>query len=305
MNKAFVILGPTSSGKTSLAIELCKKYGGEIISVDSRQIYKHMDIGTGKAPTTAAFEIKKEDGSWIMDGIKIWGYDLVDPNQYFSAYDFALFAIEKIKDIISRGKIPFLVGGTGFYFNVITGEVELDKTPPDFSLREELEELSPEDLKQKLVKENPALAEKTDLNNPARMIRAIEKTVSDKEREPIRLPKNIEYIKIGLTAPRKYLYERVDAWVEDIWENGLIEETRRLMSSEYKESQKLNGLVYKTAVKYVNHKLDEEKAKQKIKHNLHAYIRRQQTYFKKIPDVTWIDITQDNKLEKLYNIVDG
>lgn len=305
MNRAFIILGPTSSGKTSLAIEFCKKYGGEIISVDSRQIYKHMDIGTGKEPIKANFEVKKEDGGWTMDGVKIWGYDLVNPNQYFSAYDFALFAIEKLKDIISREKTPFLVGGTGFYFNVITGEVELDKTPPDFSLREELEELTTEELKQKLLKENPALAEKTDLNNPARMIRAIEKTMSEKERDPIILPKNIEYTKIGLTAPRKFLYEKADAWVENIWENGLIEETKLLINSEYKDSQKLKGLVYKTTVKYLNQEIKAEEAKQKIKHNLHAYIRRQQTYFKKISNITWIDVSQDNKLEKLYNIVDG
>jgi len=305
MNKAFIILGPTSSGKTSLAIELCKKYNGEIISVDSRQIYKHMDIGTGKKPTKADAKVTKEDGLWTLDDTKIWGYDLVNPNQYFSAYDFVLFAIEKIEDIISREKIPFLVGGTGFYFNVLTGEVRLDKTPPDFSLRETLEEYSADQLKEKLLKENPVLAKKTDLNNPARMIRALEKTLSDKERAPIKLPKNIQYIKIGLTAPRKYLYERVDAWVEDIWEKGLLEETKRLVNSEFKDSEKLKGLVYKTAIKYISHEMGEEKSKQKIKHSLHAYIRRQQTYFRKIPNIIWIDISQDNKLEKLYNIVDG
>jgi len=305
MNKIIVLLGPTSSGKTSLAIDLCKKMNGEIVSSDSRQIYTHMDIGTGKTPVKSDIKIEKGDENWIMDGVPVWGYDLVDPTQYFSAYDFALFAIEKVKDIISRNKTPFIVGGTGFYINVLTGEIKLDKTPPDFSLRKKLGELTTKELEQKLKKENPRLAKKTDLNNPARMVRAIEKTVSTKKREPIRLLEDVEFVKIGLTASRKLLYERVDAWVEEVWAEGLVDETKRLLNSEFKDSEKLKGLVYKTTVKYVNGEMPEKKAKQKIKHNLHAYIRRQQTYFKKIPNIIWVDVSQDNKLEKVYNIANG
>lgn len=305
MNKVIILLGPTSSGKTSLGIELCKKMNGEILSSDSRQIYTHMDIGTGKKPVKTDITFEKEDDHWVMDGVKVWGYDLIDPNQYFSAYDFAMFATEKIKDIISRDKTPFVVGGTGFYVNVLTGEVRLDKTPPDFPLRKKLEELTTEELKQKLEKENSQLAEKTDLNNPARMIRALEKTISSKKRQPINLLENVEYVKIGLTAPRSTLYERADAWVDEVWAQGLVDETKRLLNSEYKDSEKLKGLVYKTTAKYIKGELSEKKAKQKIKHNLHAYIRRQQTYFKKIPNITWVDVSQDNKLEKVYNIANG
>ena len=305
MNKVFVILGPTSSGKTSLALDLCKKYNGEIVSADSRQIYKFMDIGTGKKPVNSDILIEKHEKRWIMDDINIWGYDLVDPDTYFSVYDYAIFAINKLKEIISRGKTPFLVGGTGFYINVVTGDIKTDQTPPDFSLRKTLEKLTAEQLKGRLEKINPELAQKTDLKNPVRMIRAIEKTKSKKKREPLELLENVEFIKMGLFAPRETLYQKVDNWTEEIWQNGLLEETKWLMKSEFSNSDKLQGLVYKTAVKFLNNEISEPDAVQKIKHSLHAYIRRQQTYFKKIGHVNWVDITQDNKFETVYNIIDG
>ncbi|MFC1755803.1 tRNA (adenosine(37)-N6)-dimethylallyltransferase MiaA [Patescibacteria group bacterium] len=305
MNKVNIILGPTSSGKTSLVVDLCKKLNGEIISADSRQIYKHMDVGTGKKPIKTDIDIKKGENHWILNGIKVWGYDLVDPNTYYSAYDYAVFAINKIKEIIESGKNPFLVGGTGFYINIVTGDVMTDQTPPDFKLREVLENYSKEQLKEELEKINPELALKTDLMNPVRMIRAIEKTKSTIKREPLELLKDVEFTKIGLIASRSYLYERVDSWVEDIWKKGLLEETKWLMESEFSNSDKLKGLVYKTAVGYLKKEVEEKEAIEKTKHDLHAYIRRQQTYFKKMKDISWIDIEQDNKFETVYNIANG
>ena len=288
-----------------MAIELCKKLNGEIVSADSRQIYKFMDIGTGKKPVNSDISIEKKENCWILDGIKVWGYDLVDPTAYFSAYDYAVFAIQKIKDIISEGKTPFLVGGTGFYINVVTGDIKTNQAPPDFKLRKVLENYSAEQLKEELEKINPELALKTDLKNPVRMIRAIEKTKSKVKRDPLELLENTEFKKIGLVGPRDVLYERVDTWVEKIWENGLLVETKSLLDSEFSNSNKLQGLVYKTVVKFLKNEISEQDAIQKIKHNLHAYIRRQQTYFKKMQGINWIDITQDNKFETVYNIANG
>jgi len=305
MDKIITILGPTSSGKTSLAIDLCKKLNGEIVSADSRQIYKHMDIGTGKKPINSDISIKKGENHWIMDGISVWGYDLADPNAYFSAYDYALFVINKLREVLKSGKTPFLIGGTGFYINIVTGEVITDQTPPDFELRKILEDYSKEQLKEELEKINPELALKTDLKNPVRMIRAIEKTKSKVKREPLKLLENVEYVKVGLSASRDYLYNRVDSWVEEIWENGLLEETKWLMEPEFSDSDKLKGLVYKTAVSFLNEDMGEKEAIEKTKHDLHAYIRRQQTYFKKMKDINWVDIEQDNKFETVYNIANG
>jgi len=306
MKKAIVILGPTSSGKTSLAIDLCKKYGGEIVSADSRQIYKYMDVGTGKKPVGSDVEITKSEKHWIMDGVKIWGYDLVTPNDYFSSYDFAQFALKKLEEIISAGKTAFLVGGTGFYIDMVIGRVKPANIPPDFDLRHELEQVTLEELQKKLQKLDQAAYKKIDKNNPARLIRAVEKILTKKKpSKPLNYLKNTKYILIELTADRETLYEKADAWLEKIWNHGLLEEVEFLLNSEYKDSPKLQGLVYDKTISYIKGDLPEDEAKQKIKYDLHSYIRRQQTYFKKIPGINTLNITQDNKLQKVYNIIDG
>lgn len=304
-NSIPVILGPTSSGKTSLALHLCQKYNGEIISADSRQIYKEMDIGTGKKPVRGEYEIKKGDGFWEINGINIWGYDLVLPDQYFSAYDFAQFAHTKMREILSSGKKPFLVGGTGFYIDMVTGRVKPSQVKPDPELREELEELSLEDLQQKLKNLSSKEFQKIDENNPTRIIRAIEKlTATEKRDEPLNYLPEIEFFHLELTAKREILYQRADSWLEEIWQAGLLAETKKLRQ-KYPNSKKLQGLVYRSATSYLEDELSKEEAKQRAKYDLHAYIRRQQTYFKKMPVKKQLDITQDNLKQIVYNIVDG
>jgi len=306
MRKVFVILGPTSTGKTSTAINLCKKYDGEVVSADSRQVYKFMDVGTGKKLVDDEAEITKSEKHWVMDGIKIWGYDLVTPNDYFSSYDFAQFALKKLEEILTAGKTAFLVGGTGFYIDMVTGRIKPANIPPDFDLRHELEHVPLEELQEKLQKLDKTAHKKIDKNNPARLIRAIEKILTkNKPSKPLNYLENTEYILIELTADRETLYEKADNWLEKIWEHGLLEEVESLLNSEYKDSPKLQGLVYDKAISYVKGELPEDEAKQKIKYDLHSYIRRQQTYFKKIPGINTINTTQDNKLQKVYNIIDG
>ena len=145
MKKVFVILGPTSSGKTSLSLKLAKKMNGEIISADSRQIYKTMDIGTGKLPINANVKIVRDVDKWIIDGINVWGYDLVTPDAFFSAYDFAKFALPKISRGNPENKTMFVVGGTGFYIDILTGRVKPSNVMPDLELRATLETLSTEE----------------------------------------------------------------------------------------------------------------------------------------------------------------
>ena len=298
----FIITGPTSSGKTSLALEMCKRFKGEIISADSRQVYKYMDIGTGKVPVNSKIKIEKGERCWKLDGIKVWGYDLVTPDQYFSGYDFADFALKKAKEIFESGKNVFIVGGTGFYLDLLTGRMKPSNVKPDFDLRDELESLSLFELQERLKGIDRKAFEKIDQNNKARLVRAIEKKLSAEVREaPLPYLQNVDYVWIGLTSERELLYKRADSWVDEIWDGGLISEVNNLCGMGYGDSRKLKGLVYKTVLDYLNEKLLDEDAKNRIKFDIHSYIRRQQTWFKKNNDIYWVDISQDDFKEIIYN----
>lgn len=304
--KVFIILGPTSSGKTSLALDMCSKFDGEIISADSRQVIKYMDIGTGKVPVGSAVEIEKGNGEWSVGGVKVYGYDLVEPDEFFSGYDFAVYSLKKAREIINNGKNVFIVGGTGFYIDLLTGDIKPSNVMPDEELRVELEPLSVEELQQRLSEVNKEALEKIDIKNKFRLIRAIEKAVSNKTNGKV-LPylDDVEYVYLGLTAPRDYLYARADRWVEEVWDNGLIEEVRGLVGRGYENSAKMHGLVYKTSLDFINNKILKDKAVERIKYDIHAYIRRQQTWFKRNKKILWVDVSKDDFREIIYNIIEG
>jgi tRNA dimethylallyltransferase len=300
----FTILGPTSTGKTSLALELCKRVGGEIISADSRQIYKHMDIGTGKIPVDSEIQIEKGDKKWVVNGVNVWGYDLIKPAEYFSAYDYSKFAIEKVKNLQEAGKAVFLVGGTGFYIDVVTGRVKLSGQKPDFDLRKALETTPTASLLLRLTSLNPTVAKNIDQANRHRLIRAIEKELNKEKASPLpHLDASFRYF--GLTADRETLYDRSDNWLESIWENGLIDETKSLIDMGFAETLALAGLIYKTVVEYIEGKMREKVAKERIKFNLHAYIRRQQTYFKKNDDIEWFGVGESSFKGRIFDKIDA
>lgn len=302
--KVFIILGPTSSGKTSLTLDLCKKYNGEIISADSRQIYKNMDTGTGKLPINQNIKVERGNKSWVLDGIRIWGYDLITLGKFFSGYDFALFALRKTKEILKSGKNVFLVGGTGFYIDLFTGKVKPSKVKPDLELRESLNLMSLEDLKKKLSKLSPEAFKKIDKNNKIRLVRAIEREVS-KEINEAGLPylKNCDFVHIGLVAPREFLYKRSDLWIEKIWGWGVVEEVKNLIKLGYVSSPKMHGLIYKSIVQFLDGKITEGEAIQQSKYDVHKYIKRQITYFRKNKDVFLVDVSKDDYKKIIYNKV--
>lgn len=305
-NKVFVIIGPTSSGKTSLAINLAKKFNGTIVSADSRQMYRHMNIGTGKVPVTSDINVENMVNYWVLDDVVVWGYDLVEPDKYFSAYDYALWALEKIREILEQGKTVFLVGGTGFFIDFVTGRVKPAKIPPDFKLRKELEKLNTTELVEKLTSLNPEVLETIDRENPARLIRAIEIALGEKKNDtPLPYLENIEFVYFGLNASREFLFGRVDTWMETVWNNGLIEETKQLLAKGYEKTKMLNGLVYKSALAFIRGEDTEEMLIQKAKFDLHAYIRRQQTYFKKMGNIKWFDIEKEGFAEDVVNTVES
>src|SRR3989344_987614 len=282
--KQVVILGPTSSGKTSLALKLCKKLGGEIVSVDSRQIYKYMDIGTGKLPVGEPFEVEKNDGLWVVNGVKVFGYNLISPDKSFSAFDFYNF-ISKLK---FEKPYVFFTGGTGFYFDVILGNKKVANVSPDENLRKKLNKLTAEQLFLKLSVLNKEKAGLIDKNNKVRLIRAIEIETGSQNFVEKALPFIRPSVVIGLKIPRPEIYKRVDRWVETSFE-ALIEETKALIEMGFSETAPMKGLNYKTAVLFLSQKLNKQEALERMKYDNHKYIRRQETYFKKMPKVSFFD----------------
>jgi len=290
MQKAIVILGPTSTGKTSLAIKIAKEINGAIISVDSRQVYKYMDIGTGKVPVNTDFQITKGKDKWLIDGIEIFLYYLIYPNEDFNVSTFVKIAKEKINQVLRDKNIPIIVGGTGFYIDILLSEQKVFPVAPDIMLREQLESLSLSQLQQTLLDLDKDKYEGIDIQNPVRLIRAIEIVKSGKSDESIGLV-DFQFLKIGLTTDRDELFARADKWVDEVLQHGLIQEVKDLLSRGYEKTQPMQGMIYKTVNAYINGEIIlEEYLEVKIKFELHNYIRRQQTYFKKDKSINWFDI---------------
>lgn len=306
MNKLVVILGPTSSGKTSLAISLCKKFKGETVSADSRQIYKYMDVGTNKGKLV--LQNRDYGAVWELEGVPIWGVNLIVPNESLTVVQYADYTKRKIKEIWQREQIPFVVGGTGFYIDVVLGKQEVERIPPNPALRRQFEGLSLEELFQRLQKLDPHRALTIDRNNPRRLVRAIEiataggSMIKKEQGFSRHFEEAMDTLIIGLTAPREVLYARTDVWVEEIFGEGMEEEVKSLLAKGYRKSPAMQGIIYKTVVDLVDGRISPEQAKQTIKFDLHAYIRRQLTWFKRDKRINWFDITEpdfDKDIEML------
>ena len=289
-----VIVGPTSSGKTSLALNLCKEFGGIIVSADSRQIYKHMDIGTGKVPINSPIKTKKNDAVWEFDGIKVYGYDLTTPDKPYTAADYLNYVNVTVRELSStRPDLQiYLVGGTGFYIDAATGRMRLDQIKPDLKLRKSLQNQNLLELQKKATSLNINDLNESDFKNKVRLIRLIElKSAKNNGNSPTPLPylDDFEFRFLGLTNSREFLYKKVDLWAETIWKNGVVEETQKLLDLGFSDSKPLNGLIYKTVKEFIVGDKSEAEALQRIKFDLHSYIRRQQTWFKRNKKIKWFD----------------
>lgn len=308
MNKLLVILGPTATGKTDLALQLAHKFGGELISADSRQVYKGLDIGTGKEPGRKS-EVKKHKGFWEIDGIKIWMYDVVSLAVQYTVKDYVDQASKVIDQILERGKLPIIVGGTGLYLKGLIEGFSNLSIPVDEKLREELEGLSLEELQQRLKKDS--LKRWQDLNesdrqNPRRLLRVIElaymNPYSRTDQLPLNLDQKFNILKVGLTAPRPVLNSRTDSRVLDWIDQGLVKEVEKLIDEVGAERVKSLGLGYGVIVNYLQGNLETEEMIQTIKFKNRQYAKRQETWFKKVADICWFNITDkqfQGKVEKL------
>jgi tRNA dimethylallyltransferase len=299
MSKLLVICGPTATGKTSLAIRLAKKFKGEIISADSRQAYKGMDIATGKDLAI----IKKSK-------ILVHLLDVVGPDEKFSAAKYHRLAWRAIKDIWRRKKLPIIVGGTGFYIKAIVDGIESLGIEPDWKLRRELENLEIRELVEKLKKLDPKKLNEmnqSDQNNPRRLIRAIE-IATARGHPPSVLRHPTSYVlMIGLTAPNKIIYERIDKRVEKRIKQGAEDEIKRLLEKGYSwESSVLGETIgYQEWQPFFKGKATKKETVERWKFAEHAYARRQLTWFKKDERIRWFETTNSGFEKKVEKLVKG
>ena len=266
-----VIVGPTASGKSSLAVELAQAFNGEIICADSRTVYNHMDIGTAKP--------SKQDQALVPH----WGLDLVEPGEVFTAADFKKYALQKAQQIRERGHVPFLVGGTGLYVDGVVFDYEFAQQQPE--LRKELEALSLEELKEYCANNNISLPENE--NNRRYVIRAIEqKNVTSKR---LRSPIDNTVI-VGITTERNILRTRIAARAEQLFENGMVEEAILLGKKYGWESEAMTGNIYKLVRRYLRKELTLDELKQANFYADWQLAKRQMTYLKRNPFIHWFSL---------------
>lgn len=296
--KVIVICGPTASGKTALSIELAKKINGEIISCDSMQIYKYMDIGTAK-PT---LEEQKE--------VKHHLIDFVEPNQRYSVAEYKKDAEKSIEEILSKGKTPIIVGGTGLYvdsliYGIEYPEIELDEEYRK-QLEKEIEEKGLESLYNKAKEIDSKAMEKISPNDKKRIMRVVEiykatgKTKTEQEIESRTHEVKYDYKVFAIKMDREKLYERINKRVDLMVRKGLIEEVQNILKKYDKFPTAMQGLGYKEVVEYLDGKTTKEEMIDKIKMQTRRYAKRQITWFKKNKQTVWIE---NNELSKILEVI--
>ena len=292
MKKPLIVLtGPTAVGKTSLSISLAKAVNGEIISADSMQVYKGMDIGSAK--------IRKEE----MQGVTHYLVDILEPEEEFHIVKFQELAKAALEEIYAKGKIPILVGGTGFYIQAVTRDIDFTQAEQETSYREELEQFAKEKgaeyLHEKLREVDSKSAENIHANNVKRVIRALEfyhqngTPISEhnEEQKQQTSPYNLAYF--VLTAPREILYERIDRRVDQMMEEGLLEEVKSLRERGcHRGMVSLQGLGYIEILAYLEGEYPLEEAVRILKRDTRHFAKRQLTWFRREQDVIWVDKEQ-------------
>jgi len=279
-NKLIVILGPTAAGKSDLAIKLAKRFNGEIVSADSRQIYQEMDIGTAK-PT-------KEQISGVTHHL----INIIKPNQEFTSAQYKKLAIKTIKDIQIRDRFPFLVGGTGLYIQAVVDNLQIPRVKPNKKMRGRLEKLTNQQLFNQLKKLDPAITKAIDYHNKRRLIRALEvclltKKPFSKQREkgqPL-----FDVLEIGLKLDKETLNKKIDRRVEKMIQAGLVEEVKKLAAKYSFQLPAMSGIGYQEIGNYLQGKISLAKAKELIKQRTGQYARRQLTWFKRDKRIYWLE----------------
>ena len=278
-----VIEGTNASGKSSLGVELAGRFGGEIVSADSRQVFRRLDLGSGK--------ITPEE----MKGVPHHLLDVRDPGEFFSMADFQRLAYDAIDGILSRSRLPFLVGGTGLYVDAVADGYELSEKAPDHSLRARLETFETPELYEMLKKKLPD----TDIDprNRHRVMRALERLEADDWHPAAKSPR-FELLKLGVTWPREILKQRIDERLEARLQAGMVEEVKSLLEEGVSEEFMVKlGLEYKYLTWYLTGKIGYAQMKEELGNAIKKFAKRQMTWFRRDPRIHWLDMSKDPAAE--------
>ena len=281
------IVGPTASGKSRLAVEVAKRLAGEIVSVDSMQVYRHMDIGTAKTTPEE------------MQGIPHHLLDLIEPSEIFNAQRYLTLANNAIDDILARNKTPIIAGGTGLYYDSLVSGINLPQHDDDRTLRRELEAYLSANGKtalfDRMISLDPAAGEKVHPNNTVRVIRTIElltktgKTLHQIEKISKSAEKKYSVLTFGIEiSDRQLLYKKIDDRVDVMFARGLVQEVTQLIKLSPSITA-MNAIGYKEVGEYLENKITLEQAVEKVKINTHHYAKRQMTWFRRNSDTIWLD----------------
>lgn len=300
MKPLIILTGPTAVGKTELSIALAKAVNGEIISADSMQVYKYMDIGTAK--------ISPEE----MQGVPHHLIDILEPDTAFNVTMFQKLAREALQGIYERGKIPVVVGGTGFYIQALLYDIDFSEETGDMSVRKSLERLAaergPEYLHEALAKVDPESAEQIHANNVKRVIRALEyyrmhgEKISLHNENERQKKSPYDFFYFVLTHDRQVLYDRIEKRIDLMVRQGLIEEVRGLMERGYDRSLvSMQGLGYKEIIPYLNGEYTLDEAIYVLKRDTRHFAKRQLTWFRRERDVQWLDKSRMSSENEILN----
>lgn len=287
------VVGPTASGKSELAVDLAKKYNGEIISCDSRQIYKGLNIGSGKVAgkwVKSKFNIR--NSIFIYRGVPHHCIDFVDPKKQYSVALFQKAAQKAIEDIFKRGKLPILCGGTGFWIDAVINNEKLPEVKPNLKLRKELEKLSVPELFEKLKLLDPDRAAVIDFHNPHRLIRALEIVITTGQPVPKlniqNSPFNILYV--GLYPGQDTLYTKIDIRLKERLKKGMLKEVEKLHAQglSWKKLESF-GLEYNFISLFLQKKITKKEMEEQLSFAIKHYAKRQMTWFRRNESICWIE----------------
>jgi len=285
--KVIFIVGATASGKTNLSTVLAKEFNGEIVNADSRQVYKEMSVATAKP----ARDVKSKNKKFVFDDVVHHLMDIIRPNQPFSLSDYKKRAIEAIDDILSRNKLPIVVGGTGLYVWSLVDNLDIPKVAPNKKLRNSFENKSLVDLVKLLRNVDPKTAEKIDLKNKRRVLRALEVVISSGESFVKQSTKSFpiyDCLQIGINLPREDLYQRINHRVDLQLESGLIEETKRLSAKYSWDLPSMSSIGYKQIGSFLRNELSLDEALELFKRDTRRYAKKQISWFKRDKRIIWV-----------------
>ena len=295
-NTVIAVAGPTAVGKTKFAIEVARRFDGEVVSCDSMQLYKFMNIGSAKPDAEELAQVKHHL------------VDIIDPRAPFSVAEYQQLAKAAIADVMSRGKVPVISGGTGLYLNSLIYDMDFSSNPGDLTYRKELEKIAEEEgteaVHRMLQNEDPDAAALIHPNNTKRIIRALER-LHDGEGNVrpfsgiLKETDDYEMILVGLTRERQELYDRINARVDILINNGLVDEVKELMAMGLTSDDiSMKGIGYKEIIAFLNNEYDLATAVDTVKKNTRHYAKKQLTWYRRYDKINWLNISEFNSDEE-------